>query len=282
MDLAAQLIVGGLLAGAPYAIAAWGLAVTLAAGTLNLASGGFFMAGAYLGLAATARGLPALTAAPAAAAAGLAAGLGIERVFVRPLRDHPVAAAAALLAVSVGGEAAVAALWGPAARSVPLRLPVLRIEHVVVAGAETFVTAGAVLAFIAAVALLRRTGAGLALRAAADNAEIAWCAGVDVARVRTWAFGASCAAAAAAGALLSPITPLSPSMDRAALLLSLAAVTAGGPTLGGLLAAALGLGMAAQTSAEYLAPPWATIVPALAVCAAAAWRGPALWRRAAV
>jgi branched-subunit amino acid ABC-type transport system permease component len=280
MDLAAQLIVSGLLAGAPYALAAWGLAAALATGTLNLAVGMFFTLGAYFALEATARGLPASYAAPAAALAALILGLGIERVFVRPLRGRTFATAVVLLGIALAGEQVFGLVWGTADRSVPLKLEVLQIEHVVVAGLELFIAAAAALAFFGVVALARRSRAGLAVRTAAENPEIASCAGLDVGRLRVWAFAAGCAAAAAAGALVSPITPLSPSMGRGALIFSVAAAAAGGPGLRGLLAASLALGVITQSAANYLAPLWAVVVPAAVLAGAAAWRRPPLWRRA--
>lgn len=281
MDLAAQLIISGLLAGLPYALAAWGMAVTLAAGTLNLALGMFFTLGAYLALSATAAGLPSSYAALPAAAAALLLGLGIERVFVRPIRERPLAAALVLLAVALAGEQLVGVAWGMRERSVPLKLEVVQIEHVVVAGLELFIAAGAALALFGLIALARRTRAGLAVRAAAESREIASCSGLDVTRLRIWAFAAGCAAAAAAGALLSPITPLSPSMGRSALLFSMAAVAAGGPNLPRLLAASLALGVVTQTPANYLTPQSAVIVPVLVLAGAAiARRRAPLWRRA--
>jgi branched-subunit amino acid ABC-type transport system permease component len=98
--------------------------------------------------------------------------------------------------------------------------------------------------------------------------------------VRVWAFAAGCAAAAAAGAFVSPITPLSPAMGRGALIFSLAAVAAGGPGLRGLLAASLALGVITQSPANYLAPQWAVVVPAAVLAGAAAWRRAPFWRRA--
>jgi branched-chain amino acid transport system permease protein len=281
MDLAVQLVVSGLLAGAPYALAAWGAAVALETGVLNLALGAFFTLGAYLALATTGRGFPAFVAAAPAAAAALALGLCIERVFVRPLRPWPVASALVLLGVAVLSEAFFQLVWGAADRSVPLRLPVLQIERVVVVGSELFVTAGATLAAVGLLALARRTRAGLAFAAAAENADIAASAGVHVERLRTWAFAAGCAAAAAAGALASPNTPISPSMGRAALLFSLAAAATGGSGRGGLLGASLVLGVVTNSSAGYLAPQWAVVVPALVFAGAIALRRSPLWQRGA-
>lgn len=280
MDLATQMIVGGLLAGAPYALTVWGMAVTLAAGTLNLAIGIFFTLGAYLALIATAAGLPASVAAPPAAAAALAVGLGVERVFVRPLRGRPLALALVLLAVALAGELLVALAWGARERSVPLKMDVVQIRHVVVTGVELFIGTGAALAFFGLAALARRTRPGLAVRAAAENAEIASGSGLDVERLRVWAFAGGCAAAAAAGAFVAPITPLSPSMGRGALLFCLAAAAAGGPGLRGLAAASLALGVLTQSAANYIAPQWAVLVPVIVLAAAAVVRRPPLWRRA--
>jgi branched-chain amino acid transport system permease protein len=278
-DLVPQLLVTGLLSGIPYALAAWGLAVVLGSGVLNLTQGTFFAVGAYLAYAVTGRGLPAVWAVAPAVAAGLLFGGGIDRVFVRPLRAQPLSATAVLLGLAIGGEAALRLAWGPAARSVPLRLPVLQIQHVVVTGTEQFIAAGVALALYGLLAAARRSRAGLALRAAADNPEIAVCTGLDVERLRAWTFAAACAAAAAAGALLAPITPLSPEMGRGALLVCLAVVAAGGPGLGGLLLAALAVVTVTQSAATYLAPQWGTVIPALVLAGAAARRWSPLWRR---
>jgi branched-chain amino acid transport system permease protein len=281
MELALQLIASGLLAGAPYALAAWGASVALAGGVLNLALGAFFALGAYAALDATAHGMPGLYAAVPAAAASFILGLCIERVFVRPLRPWPLAAALTLLGLALGSEAAVRAVWGAQSRSVPFRLPVLQIEHVVVAGSELFIAAGATAVLFGLLALGRRTRMGLAARASAENAEIAASAGVNVQRLRAWGFAAGCAAAAAAGAFAAPDTPLSPTMERAALFASLAAAAAGGPSMAGLVAASLILGVLTSAPASYLSPQWGLVVPVLVLAGATAWRRSPVWRRAA-
>lgn len=279
MELASQLIASGLLVGAPYALAAWGAAVVLGTGVLNLALGAFFTLGAYLALEVTGLGMPAFYAAVPAAAAALALGLCIELLVVRPLRPWPLATATALLGVAVAGEALFQVVWGAGERSVPLRLPVLQIEHVIVAGSELFVTAALTLAVYALLVLGRRTRAGLAVSAAAGNQEIAAVAGVNVERLRTWAFAAGCAAAAAAGAFAAPNTPVSPWMGRAAILFSLGAVTAGGPSLGGLLIASVALGVLTSSAANYVAPQWGVLVPVFVFAGAAVVRYSPMWRR---
>ena len=70
-------------------------------------------------------------------------------------------------------------------------------------------------------------------------------------------------------------------MGRAALLVSLAAVTAGGPGLPGLLTASLALGIATQSTANYLAPQLGAVVSVIVLAGAAAWRRSPMWRRTA-
>src|SRR5260370_8758496 len=53
---------------------------------------------------------------------------------------------------------------------------------------------------------LRKTRAGLVIRAVAQNSEMADCLGADVARVRTLVFGATCALAGLGGVAAAPIT----------------------------------------------------------------------------
>src|SRR5260370_38619214 len=53
---------------------------------------------------------------------------------------------------------------------------------------------------------LRRTRAGLVIRAVAQNSEMADCLGADVARVRTLVFGAACALAGLGGVAAAPMT----------------------------------------------------------------------------
>jgi len=280
MDAAMQVVASGALAGAHYALAAVGLALALGLGrVLNLAHGTFVAVGAYLAYETTRAGLSALAAAGPAALAGLVLGLLVERVVVRPVRASPVAAAIVLLALSVVAEAALALAWGAATHSVPLRLPAARVGAIVV-GTEEGAGAAISLAALGALALVLRSRRGLALRAAAVEPEIAACAGLDLARARAVTFGTACALAAAAGAFLAPRLSASPTVGASPLAITLAAVLLGGRRgLGGVVLAALALGVAVEAVGYTLPSPWTDVLALAVVTVAAARRAPPLWQR---
>src|SRR5204863_30107 len=59
---------------------------------------------------------------------------------------------------------------------------------------------------VAVLLFLRKTRAGLVIRAVAQNSEMADCLGADVVRVRTLVFGAACALAGLGGVAAAPMT----------------------------------------------------------------------------
>ena len=273
MEAALQIAAIGLLSGVEYALAAVGLTLIYATTRVfNLAQGGFFAFGAYAAYQASVLGYPAFAAAAPAAAAALVFAGGVERVLVRPVRTSPLAGTIVLLSLAVMAEEGFLLVWGASSHSVPLRLPPLLVGRIVVS-VEQIAAAAIAAALIAAVALGLRTRPGLALRAAAADPEIAAVAGIDVARLRTSTFGAGCAMATLAGALLSPELTIAPTMGRLPLLLLLAMVIAGGPRgTGGVVAASIGFGILASAAGFYLTPEWSSMLVLCILIALLAWR----------
>jgi branched-chain amino acid transport system permease protein len=278
MEAAAQILTSGILIGAEYALAAVGMTLIFGVGrVLNLAHGAFFALGAYVTYEATRAGFPALIGAVPAAAAGFALGVVVERLFVRPVRGHMLTAAVVLLGLAIVAEQAFAFVWGAAYHSVPLSLTPLMI-HRVVASAEQIIDAGAAVAALGALGLFLRTRPGLALRTSAADPEIAALSGINVADVQTVTFGAACAMASAAGAFLSPLLVLSPTMGRTPLVLALAMVIVGGPgSVGGTLAASLGVGLASTIVAYYLTGAWSYVLALVLIIGVVAGRPSSLW-----
>jgi branched-chain amino acid transport system permease protein len=274
LEAALQITVSGVFIGLEYALAAVGMTVIFAAGrVLNLTQGAFFALGAFAGYQATALGYQALAGAAPAAAAGFLLGAAVERTFVRPTRASPLAAAVALFALAILAEEAFLLAWGPSAHSVPLRLPPLLIGRIVVSVEQVAAVVIAV-AVIAAAAVGLRTHIGLALRAAAADPEIAAVAGIDVARLRTVAFGAGCAMAALAGAFLSPQLTVAPAMGRLPLVTLLAIVFAAGPgSLWASTAASVGVGLLTTSAGFYLTPDWSSMLILFILIALLVWRG---------
>lgn len=273
METALQVLTSGVLTGAEYALAAVGMTLIFGVGrVLNLAHGSFLALGAYIAYQSTVLGFPAVAGAIPAAAAGVLLGAAVERVTVRPLRSQPLAAAVTLLGVAILAEQGFSVVWGASYHSVPLRLPTLLIGRLVLS-VEQMIAAGVAVVLFGMMAGYLWTKPGLALRAAAADAEIAQLAGVDVPRLQTATFGVACGMAAVAGALLSPLLTLSPTMGRVPLVLALVMVVIGGPgRVWGALGAGIGVGLASTLVGFYLAPPWSYVLALVLLIAVVIWR----------
>ena len=249
MSELAQNLIDALALGSLYALIALGVAVIYTVmGLLNFAQGEFIMVPAYA--------LYVLAGVPFGVAVGgaLVTGVGLavlaERVAFRPVRGaDPSAqlvtslAVAAILqnVVSVAVDARAQSVATPSflGESIALgRVTVPNLELVTI-GLTALVLAG--LGW-----LLYRTQIGLAMRAAAENFEMARLLGVRADRVIAVSFAISGALAALVAVLLVAQTgQISPTMGLTPVLVGFVAVVIGGfgrifgAVLGGLLLGAL-------------------------------------------
>ena len=107
---------------------------------------------------------------------------------------------------------------------------------------------------------LRKTRAGLVIRAVAQNSEMADCLGADVARVRTLVFGASCALAGLGGVAAAPMTTAYLGMGIGVIVDAFVVVVIGGlGSIGGSVAGSLVVG-AAQTWGAFYLPETAMVI----------------------
>ena len=215
MDILLQQILNGLVLGSLYALVALGY--TMVYGILeliNFAHGEVVMLGALIALAVlgalAGSGLPApLVLALAIACAVpicVATGFVIERVAYRPLRNAPrLAPLITAIGVSIVLQNIAMILWGRQYVSFP---PVIDLQIYELAGATLtnlqiaiFVVAAAIMACL--LALVRGTRLGRAMRATAQNREVAGLMGVDVNRVISSTFMIGSALAAVAGFLVA-------------------------------------------------------------------------------
>ncbi len=107
---------------------------------------------------------------------------------------------------------------------------------------------------------LRKTRAGLVIRAVAQNSEMADCLGADVARVRTLVFGAACALAGLGGVAAAPMTTAYLGMGISVIVDAFVVVVIGGlGSIGGSMAGSLIVG-AAQTWGAFYLPETAMVI----------------------
>lgn len=268
-------------------VAAAGLVLSFGvAGILNLAHGTLFAIGGYTAAALLDGGWPSLALALAVGVvAATAAGALVAALLTRAAaRNHLTQALLTFGVALVGGSLLVAA-FGP--DDPPVRVPAALDGSVVVAGHRyaayrlVFIVVAAALAGLLHLAV-RRTRAGMLVRATVDDAEMVAVLGVSPAWIRVGVLAAAGALAGAAGVLGAPIIGPGPDTADAVLLLSLVVVVLGGlGSMTGTLLAALAVGQI-QTLGVALAPSAAPFLlfAAMAAVLAVRARGLATARRA--
>jgi branched-subunit amino acid ABC-type transport system permease component len=268
-------------------VAAAGLVLSFGvAGILNLAHGTLFAIGGYTAAALLDGGWPSLVLALAVGVvAATAAGALVAALLTRSAARNHLTQALLTFGVALAGGSLLVAAFGP--DDPPVRVPAALDGSVVVAGHRyaayrlVFIVVAAVLAGLLHLAV-RRTRAGMLVRAAVDDAEMVAVLGVSPAWIRVGVLAAAGALAGAAGVLGAPIIGPGPDTADAVLLLSLVVVVLGGlGSMTGTLLAALAVGQI-QTLGVALAPSAAPFLlfAAMAAVLAVRARGLATARRA--
>ncbi len=275
------LVVNGVFLGAIIALGAIGL--TLIYGILNFANiahGDYMTMGAYValflvgsllprlgiesgGLGPFTFGYPVLIALPIAVAAVAALAIALDIGIYRRLRDRGVNAvvlAMASLGVAIALRGLVQVLWSGETQHYPresrqvFHLPMdVRIPpDAIFIGIVTIILVTAV--YVA----LTRTRMGKAMRATADNRDLALVSGIDTRQVIWWTWAMGAVLAATAGILLGVFqAQLVPIMGWKFLIPLFAAVILGG--LGnpyGALVAAFIIGVTSEVSTQWINPSY--------------------------
>lgn len=228
----AQLTVYGIVLGSIIALGAIGL--SLLYGILrfaHFAHGDVMTVGAYLALAGVAGlGLPMWAAFGLALAGGIALAVLIDQALYRRLRrTAPVILLIASVGVALILRSLVQFIWGPDTQvfSQELEMP-LRIAGIRLKPSQLNIVVGTIVLVVLLHLFLQRTRMGKAMRAMADNPDLARVVGIDTERVvvATWIIGA--AFAVSAGIFLGVDTRLQPTMGWHVLLPIFAATILGG------------------------------------------------------
>ncbi|WJR77435.1 branched-chain amino acid ABC transporter permease [Bradyrhizobium sp. NP1] len=239
--LIAQIGINGLSLGAIYILVALGF--TLIFGIMrivNFAHGEFAMLGGFATLFwFTTLGLPFLPALAAGAITVGASGLVLERVVYRHFYQREMPGMIATLGLSVALTSSGVWLWGPYQRSIPSAFTdICSFGSVVISQDRVVVVLVAAVTLCLFWALLQFSRIGLAMRAVAQDIEIAEAQGMDTRLVYRTAFFVATVMAALAGGLLSQLYALSPFIGQMPLTKGFIVVILGG--LGSIPGAALG------------------------------------------
>jgi branched-chain amino acid transport system permease protein len=254
----ADIVVFSVVWGAIYAVLALGFSVIYGvARILNLSHGAFYMAASYLiYVAVSTLRWPFIVAAAAALVLVCAYGMVLYRGVVQPIRaSHTRVLVASAAAATLLQEIAFF-FFGPEARHVPsLAEGEVALGGVVVTYQQILTVVTALVAMTAVWTFLARTRTGRALRAVAQDHEVAALMGIHVEGTYLLAMGLSAVLAALAGALVAPFLTVAPDMGWSPLLAAFTIVVLGGMgSIGGTAAAAFLIALAEMLTAFYLAP----------------------------
>lgn len=261
MDALPQAIVNGLLAGTLLAVPAIGLSLMFAMQRFpNFAIGAHATIGAFAGFLANASAkLPVLVAVVAAFLVAGITGVLTDRLALRPLRPQgPLITAIASLALGVVLENALRFAFGNDLRAYDLTITRdVLVGTVRVRPQQLQSLVSAILVMAALFAVLKYTALGRALRAAADNAELAALRGIGAERITLVAVFVGTGLVGIGGMLVGLDTSIDPLTGTRILLSVFAAAVLGG--LGSVVGAVVGallIGIAEEVSVLAFPPAY--------------------------
>jgi len=260
-----QQILNGLAIGAVYTLIALGLTVVFGIlGIAHFAHGSVAMLGGYLTFAVMERwGLPFFVSMALAMIAGALAGLLIERLAYRPVRDAPhINAFIIALGLTMMVEGFNLLAFG--ADQVVIQTPyraVFNIGGIAVAELRVIVILTAFSLIGITALLIRKTKTGKAIRAVAQNRNAAILMGVNVERISQVVFGISSALGVAAGALIGALLAIAPGVGESLAVKGFAVLILGG--LGSVPGAVLGgviLGVSEAMAAGFISSAYKDVI----------------------
>ena len=226
-----DILVSGLINGGVYALLAIGFSLIFGvARIVNIAHTAFYMLAAYAlyGMLVIG-GMPLLLAIPLAVAAVVALSLVCDKLVIEPVRQHESAVLIATIALALIFQESLLVSFGGSFLGIPNAVEgVTSILGVRVSYQRLIILLVVAITLVATWYLLNRTRLGLAIRAAANDQEIANLMGMNVNRVAMYTVGISVALAAIAGVVVAPVFVVDPLMWLSPLVTMLAIVVLGG------------------------------------------------------
>jgi branched-chain amino acid transport system permease protein len=247
--LSLQILVDGILIGAIFALAAYGMALVWGVmGIINVAQGELVMLGGYAAYFLYRAGIHPLLGVPVAAVLLFLLGWGLYRSVVFRVVDKDLfISILATYGLSILLQQLTNAFFGSDVRTAESGFGTL----VLLGGALTIAKiklvsfVAALLCGAALILFLRRSRMGQAIRATAQNARAARVMGIDTGRVYAWTFALNAAICGASGALVAMTWIVHPYLGLPYTVRSfMIVIIAGLGNVVGVLVAALGLGVA--------------------------------------
>ncbi|MFH1083319.1 MAG: branched-chain amino acid ABC transporter permease [Pseudomonadota bacterium] len=226
-----DIIISSLINGSIYALLAIGFSLIFGvARIVNIAHTAFYMLASYCIYFGTHRlGVNPVLSMVVAVIVVTLIGLISYKLFIDPIREHEGAVLIATIALAMVFQEVMLLIFSGDFRGVPSLIEGYMIVLGVKVSYQQLLTVGVALLVLAAVwALLKKTKLGLAIRATANDREVANLMGMDESRVAMITMGVSVGLAALSGAVVVPLTIVNPFMWMHPLIMMMAVVVLGG------------------------------------------------------
>jgi branched-chain amino acid transport system permease protein len=272
-----QLLLDGLMIGAIFALAAFGMALVWGVmNIINIAQGEFVMLGGYVTLWVMQAGLSPLLGIPVAAVVLFVLGWLLYRAIIWRIVDADMfISLLATFGISIMMQQLMNEAFGSDVRTAESGLGMNYLFNNMVTVSQIKVLAF-VLAFAIGLALwlfLKRSRLGQAIRATSQNPRAARILGIDTGKVYAATYAINAALCGAAGALVVMAWSIHPYAGLPYTVRSfMIVIMAGLGNLGGVIAAGLGLGAAEQFAGFLLGAEYQLAFVFLLLVAVLVWR----------
>ena len=226
-----NIIITGLITGSMLALLAISFSLIFGvARIVNIAHTAFYMVAGYCIFSLTGKfGINPVMGMMIAVVIVTVLGLLAYQFVIDPIREHEAAVLIATIALAMIFQEAVMLIYTGDYRTVSALIE----GYFIVAGVKVFyqqvLTFGVVLLILGLLwVLLMKTKLGLAIRSTAEDREVANLMGMNDSRLAMITMGISVALAGFTGAVIAPLTVLSPYMWMEPLIMMMAVVVLGG------------------------------------------------------
>jgi branched-chain amino acid transport system permease protein len=264
MSLLSEASITGLALGAVYGVIALGFVLIYkSSGVLNMAQGSLVLVGSFLCYSLGVQlGLPFPLAIVLTLVLSLAFGFLIERVLLRPLVGEEVLPVIMVtFALLIILENSVMAIYGPEHHLYPQYLPVepIRFAGMTLGWVYILALAAAALLIPSLTIFYKRHRIGIAMRATADDQQVAQSLGIKVEQVYGSAWAISCLTASVGGIVLGTIVGVYFGMSGMGMKVFPALIVGGMDSIVGSIVGGLMVGLLENIAGVYLDPVLAGI-----------------------
>ncbi|MFZ7127468.1 MAG: branched-chain amino acid ABC transporter permease [Desulfobacterales bacterium] len=250
-------ITNGLVIGIIYALTALGVSLVVGImNVINFAHGEFYiLAGYFSYIFAHTMGLNPLVAMALSVGAVFLIGVVVEYTLIRPTYGDDLYSLILTFILSIVLQSAYLLVFGPYPNKPPNWVKgATNVFGMFFYGNQRLAALFAGIAVIALFfAMLKLSWFGRMIRAASQDREMAELNGINTRRLNMLSFGLGCALAAAAGVILSPVFPVTPTAGVTVALTAFVCVVLGGMgSMWGCVAGGLILGLVENLGAAFI------------------------------